>query len=226
MTCQTPLPLDWIADHVRRYRESNGADGHMWTPPGGRQTRADAAAHDDGAEVEAAPGPAADLREDRERLCDRRVEGRRAVASRVVSQPERRSGCRGAGRSRRSSPPRARTATGSGAQPRSGSRWPRCGRPTTTISARPARDSGRRARAALTARIDMIETRFTKLVGASAPIQVAAMPGVTTRRARRRGRRRGRGRDARSTALVARVPRRASSSDWRRPRAACSASTS
>lgn len=27
----------------------------------------------------------------------------------------------------------------------------------------------------------MIETRFTKLVGASAPIQVAAMPGVTTR---------------------------------------------
>ena len=32
----TRLP-DWIADHVRRYRESNGADGHMWTPPtGGR----------------------------------------------------------------------------------------------------------------------------------------------------------------------------------------------
>ena len=26
----------------------------------------------------------------------------------------------------------------------------------------------------------MIETRFTRLVGASAPIQVAAMPGVST----------------------------------------------
>jgi deazaflavin-dependent oxidoreductase (nitroreductase family) len=25
----TQLP-DWIRDHVRRYRESNGADGHMW----------------------------------------------------------------------------------------------------------------------------------------------------------------------------------------------------
>ena len=30
----TQLP-DWIRDHVRRYRESNGADGHLWTPPGG-----------------------------------------------------------------------------------------------------------------------------------------------------------------------------------------------
>jgi proline iminopeptidase len=27
----TPSQLpDWIRDHVRRYRESNGADGHMW----------------------------------------------------------------------------------------------------------------------------------------------------------------------------------------------------
>ena len=25
----TQLP-DWIRDHVRRYRESNGADGHLW----------------------------------------------------------------------------------------------------------------------------------------------------------------------------------------------------
>jgi proline iminopeptidase len=25
-----PALPDWIADHVRRYRESNGADGHMW----------------------------------------------------------------------------------------------------------------------------------------------------------------------------------------------------
>jgi deazaflavin-dependent oxidoreductase (nitroreductase family) len=25
----TELP-DWIRDHVRRYRESNGADGHLW----------------------------------------------------------------------------------------------------------------------------------------------------------------------------------------------------
>jgi len=32
----TPNELpNWIADHVRRYRESNGADGHMWSPPGG-----------------------------------------------------------------------------------------------------------------------------------------------------------------------------------------------
>lgn len=30
----TQLP-DWIADHVRRYRESDGADGHLWTPPWG-----------------------------------------------------------------------------------------------------------------------------------------------------------------------------------------------
>jgi deazaflavin-dependent oxidoreductase (nitroreductase family) len=30
----TGLP-NWIADHVRRYRESNGADGHLWSPPGG-----------------------------------------------------------------------------------------------------------------------------------------------------------------------------------------------
>ena len=30
----TRLP-DWIADHVRRYRESDGADGHLWTPPTG-----------------------------------------------------------------------------------------------------------------------------------------------------------------------------------------------
>jgi len=26
---KTGLP-DWIADHLRRYRESNGADGHIW----------------------------------------------------------------------------------------------------------------------------------------------------------------------------------------------------
>ena len=28
---------DWISDHLRRYRESNGADGHMWDsrPAGG-----------------------------------------------------------------------------------------------------------------------------------------------------------------------------------------------
>jgi deazaflavin-dependent oxidoreductase (nitroreductase family) len=26
---------DWMRDHVRRYRETDGADGHMWTPPGG-----------------------------------------------------------------------------------------------------------------------------------------------------------------------------------------------
>ena len=26
---------DWMADHVRRYQASNGADGHMWTPPTG-----------------------------------------------------------------------------------------------------------------------------------------------------------------------------------------------
>lgn len=28
-TVQQGLP-SWIADHIRRYRESNGADGHMW----------------------------------------------------------------------------------------------------------------------------------------------------------------------------------------------------
>ena len=29
---------DWIRDHVRRYRESDGADGHMWDAPlGGGQ---------------------------------------------------------------------------------------------------------------------------------------------------------------------------------------------
>ena len=35
-TPRNPLP-DWISDHVRRYRESNGADGHMWDskPAGG-----------------------------------------------------------------------------------------------------------------------------------------------------------------------------------------------
>ncbi len=30
---ETPLPPElpsWIADHIRRYRESDGADGHMW----------------------------------------------------------------------------------------------------------------------------------------------------------------------------------------------------
>jgi deazaflavin-dependent oxidoreductase (nitroreductase family) len=33
---KTPTQLpDWITDHVRRYRESNGADGHMWNPPTG-----------------------------------------------------------------------------------------------------------------------------------------------------------------------------------------------
>ncbi len=26
---------DWIRDHVRRYLESRGEDGHMWTPPTG-----------------------------------------------------------------------------------------------------------------------------------------------------------------------------------------------
>jgi deazaflavin-dependent oxidoreductase (nitroreductase family) len=26
---RNPLP-DWMQEHVRRYRESNGADGHMW----------------------------------------------------------------------------------------------------------------------------------------------------------------------------------------------------
>ena len=30
----TQLP-DWIQDHVRRYLESAGEDGHMWTPPMG-----------------------------------------------------------------------------------------------------------------------------------------------------------------------------------------------
>ena len=30
-----PKLPDWMADHVRRYRESNGADGHLWKPPGG-----------------------------------------------------------------------------------------------------------------------------------------------------------------------------------------------
>lgn len=28
----TNLP-DWIQDHVRRYLETNGEDGHMWEPP-------------------------------------------------------------------------------------------------------------------------------------------------------------------------------------------------
>jgi hypothetical protein len=31
---ETQLP-DWIRDHVKRYRETNGADGHMWKPPTG-----------------------------------------------------------------------------------------------------------------------------------------------------------------------------------------------
>lgn len=36
MSDAAPAKLpDWMADHVRRYRESNGADGHLWTPPTG-----------------------------------------------------------------------------------------------------------------------------------------------------------------------------------------------
>lgn len=34
-TSASPKLPDWMADHVRRYRESNGADGHLWKPPGG-----------------------------------------------------------------------------------------------------------------------------------------------------------------------------------------------
>jgi deazaflavin-dependent oxidoreductase (nitroreductase family) len=30
----TQLP-DWIRNHLKRYRETNGADGHLWKPPTG-----------------------------------------------------------------------------------------------------------------------------------------------------------------------------------------------
>jgi deazaflavin-dependent oxidoreductase (nitroreductase family) len=30
-----PKLPDWMADHVRRYQATDGADGHLWTPPTG-----------------------------------------------------------------------------------------------------------------------------------------------------------------------------------------------
>ena len=29
---------DWVVDHIRQYRESDGADGHIWTGLDGKQS--------------------------------------------------------------------------------------------------------------------------------------------------------------------------------------------
>src|SRR5262249_7537012 len=98
------------------------------------------------------------------RLCVRCAQDRRA---RPRAPPR---GHARAARPRMAAPAREAARARSGAAPIARAR-PATGR-TSAVS-----DRGRRNRVV---GAPVIETRFTKLVGASAPIQVAAMPGVTT----------------------------------------------
>jgi len=81
---------DWIVDHMRKYVETDGKEGHIWngvptlllTTTGRRsKQRADAAA---------------DLRQRRRSLSDRRIERRRSEPSGLVSQPRRATAGEGA----------------------------------------------------------------------------------------------------------------------------------
>ena len=79
---------DWIRDHIRRYLESDGADGHMWDL-GGPGLVPTLLLTTTGAEIRQAPDLAPNLRENRKRLCDHRVERRSSIPSGLVPQPHR-----------------------------------------------------------------------------------------------------------------------------------------
>ena len=71
---------DWIQNHIRRYLESDGADGQH-VGPRWSQTRPDASLDDDRAEIRQTPALAPHLRENRKRLCDRRLQRRSSIPS-------------------------------------------------------------------------------------------------------------------------------------------------